>query len=104
MLFLYMFSENLAISNDRVSGHKVSKSFGLLLRNSPSECNKPFIRGLENPPRFFSERMVLSGIDVSEKAGKGSKTTNALDVRRIPTPLRTSKRFMWRYVRTGFEQ
>ncbi|GFX82616.1 uncharacterized protein TNCV_1192911 [Trichonephila clavipes] len=31
---------------------------------------------------------------VSEKAGKVSKMTNALDVRRLPTPLQTSKKFL----------
>ncbi|GFX27472.1 uncharacterized protein TNCV_4995281 [Trichonephila clavipes] len=35
------------------TGLKVSKSYDLLLRNYPSECNKLFIRGLENPPIFF---------------------------------------------------
>ncbi|GFX30500.1 hypothetical protein TNCV_3461511 [Trichonephila clavipes] len=43
----------------------------------------------------YRERKFLSGIDVSEKAGKVSKTTNALDVRRLPTPLKTSERFLW---------
>ncbi|GFT65056.1 hypothetical protein TNCV_2610891 [Trichonephila clavipes] len=33
------------------------------------------------------------GIDVSEKARKVSKTGNALDVHRLPAPLKTSKRF-----------
>ncbi|GFW53539.1 hypothetical protein TNCV_4814451 [Trichonephila clavipes] len=29
---------------------------------------------------LYREHKILSGFDVSEKAGKGSKTTNALDV------------------------
>ncbi|GFU71512.1 hypothetical protein TNCV_1819941 [Trichonephila clavipes] len=32
----------------------------------------------------YLESKLLSGIDISEKAGKGSKTTDALDVRRLP--------------------
>ncbi|GFW36973.1 hypothetical protein TNCV_5018711 [Trichonephila clavipes] len=44
-------------------------------------------------------RKLLSSIDVLEKAGKLSKTANALDVRRHPAPLRTSKRFLLRYSR-----
>ncbi|GFW19125.1 hypothetical protein TNCV_254521 [Trichonephila clavipes] len=37
----------------RVSGLKVSKSYGFLILNYPSECNKVFIRVLETPYRFF---------------------------------------------------
>ncbi|GFW60116.1 hypothetical protein TNCV_1389291 [Trichonephila clavipes] len=36
-----------------VPGLKVSRSYGLLLRNYPSECNKLLVHGLGNPPRFF---------------------------------------------------
>ncbi|GFX64898.1 uncharacterized protein TNCV_450361 [Trichonephila clavipes] len=43
---------------NRVSGLKVSKSYGSLLRNYPSECNKLFIRGLETPPRFFGSSPI----------------------------------------------
>ncbi|GFS49699.1 hypothetical protein TNCV_4344131 [Trichonephila clavipes] len=45
----------------------------------------------------YRERKLLSGIDVSEKAGKVSKTANALDVSRLPTPLKRLKRFLRRY-------
>ncbi|GFX35036.1 hypothetical protein TNCV_2329761 [Trichonephila clavipes] len=38
--------------------------------------------------------MLLSGIDVSEKAAKVSKTTNAMYVRRLPTPLKTFFSFL----------
>ncbi|GFY34033.1 hypothetical protein TNCV_997141 [Trichonephila clavipes] len=31
---------------------------------------------------YYCERKLLSGMDVSEKAGKVSRTTKALDVRR----------------------
>ncbi|GFS51327.1 hypothetical protein TNCV_3533701 [Trichonephila clavipes] len=42
------------------------------------------------------ERKLSSGIDASEKTGKVPKTTNALHIRRLPTPLKRSKRFLWR--------
>ncbi|GFY30000.1 hypothetical protein TNCV_4073131 [Trichonephila clavipes] len=51
----------------------------------------------------YLERKLLSGIDVSEKARKVSKSTNALGVRRLPVPLETSKRFL-RYIKIGFKQ
>ncbi|GFX66227.1 uncharacterized protein TNCV_342011 [Trichonephila clavipes] len=41
-----------------VSGLKVSKRYGLLLRNYPSECNMLFIRGLETHPRFFGSSPI----------------------------------------------
>ncbi|GFT63594.1 uncharacterized protein TNCV_870521 [Trichonephila clavipes] len=41
-----------------MSGLKVSKSYGLLLRNYPSECNKLFIRGMEIPPRIFESSPI----------------------------------------------
>ncbi|GFU91467.1 hypothetical protein TNCV_2542351 [Trichonephila clavipes] len=44
------------------------------------------------------EGKLLSGIDVSEKAGKVSKTMDTLDVRRLPTPQKTSKKFLRRYI------
>ncbi|GFU11945.1 uncharacterized protein TNCV_1484101 [Trichonephila clavipes] len=37
----------------KVSGLKVSKSNGSLIRNDSSEYNKLFIHGLENSPRYF---------------------------------------------------
>ncbi|GFX53127.1 uncharacterized protein TNCV_361221 [Trichonephila clavipes] len=43
------------------------------------------------------ERNLLSGIDALEKAGKVSKTSNAVDVRRFSTLLKTSKRFLRGY-------
>ncbi|GFU85746.1 hypothetical protein TNCV_3687941 [Trichonephila clavipes] len=52
----------------------------------------------------YRGRKFLSGIDVSEKAGKVSKTANTLDVRRLPVPLITSKMFLRRNERTGFKQ
>ncbi|GFX46810.1 hypothetical protein TNCV_4039561 [Trichonephila clavipes] len=51
----------------------------------------------------FGKRKLLRGIDVSEKAGKVSKMTNAMDVHKLPTPLETLKRFLRRYVRTGLK-
>ncbi|GFU36317.1 hypothetical protein TNCV_559531 [Trichonephila clavipes] len=42
----------------RVSGLKVSKSYGLLLRSYPSECKKLFIRELENTPRLFGHGTI----------------------------------------------
>ncbi|GFT53150.1 aa_trans domain-containing protein [Trichonephila clavipes] len=42
----------------RVSRLKVSKSYGLLLRNYAPECNKLFIHGLENSPRFFGSSPI----------------------------------------------
>ncbi|GFX18945.1 uncharacterized protein TNCV_322501 [Trichonephila clavipes] len=45
-------------TSDRLSGLKVFKSYGLLLRNHPAECNKLFIRGLETPPRFFGSNPI----------------------------------------------
>ncbi|GFW87838.1 hypothetical protein TNCV_1359421 [Trichonephila clavipes] len=55
---------------------------------------------------YYCERKLLGGIDVSEKAQKVSKTTNALDIHRFPPPppLKTSKTFLWRYARTDFKQ
>ncbi|GFW95511.1 hypothetical protein TNCV_1722121 [Trichonephila clavipes] len=41
----------------------------------------------------YHECKLLSGIDVSEKAGKVSKMTNALDVRRLSALLKTWKNF-----------
>ncbi|GFU42633.1 hypothetical protein TNCV_1545071 [Trichonephila clavipes] len=52
----------------------------------------------------YRKRKLLSGIDIAEKAGKVSKSTGALDIHRLPAPLKTSKRFLRRYVRTGFKQ
>ncbi|GFV76989.1 hypothetical protein TNCV_690591 [Trichonephila clavipes] len=52
----------------------------------------------------YHEHKLVRDIDVSEKAGKVSKTTNALDVHGLPAPLKTSKRFLRRYLRTGFKQ
>ncbi|GFU13788.1 hypothetical protein TNCV_939961 [Trichonephila clavipes] len=40
----------------------------------------------------YRERKLLDDIDVSEKAGKGLKTTEALDVRRFSAP---PKGFLW---------
>ncbi|GFY19331.1 hypothetical protein TNCV_4127181 [Trichonephila clavipes] len=40
----------------------------------------------------YRERKHLRGIDISERAGKMSKTTNPLDVRRLHAPLKTSKK------------
>ncbi|GFT05023.1 hypothetical protein TNCV_530801 [Trichonephila clavipes] len=37
----------------RITGLKVYKSNGLLLRNHPSECNELLIGGLETPSRIF---------------------------------------------------
>ncbi|GFX75127.1 hypothetical protein TNCV_3170541 [Trichonephila clavipes] len=39
----------------------------------------------------YSGHKLLSVIDIPDEAGKVSKT-NALNVRRLPTPLKTSKR------------
>ncbi|GFW52274.1 uncharacterized protein TNCV_2427211 [Trichonephila clavipes] len=47
------------------------------------------------------ERRLLSGIDISEKAGKGLKTANALDIRRLPVTLKTSKKFLLRSGSSG---
>ncbi|GFW36653.1 hypothetical protein TNCV_1956531 [Trichonephila clavipes] len=44
----------------------------------------------------YHERKILSHINVSEKAGGVKKFTNALDVRRLPAPLKTSKMFLQR--------
>ncbi|GFX77588.1 hypothetical protein TNCV_1751991 [Trichonephila clavipes] len=46
----------------------------------------------------YRKRKILSGIHVLEKAGKVSKTMNALDVFRLPAPLKTLKGFLQRYV------
>ncbi|GFY02952.1 hypothetical protein TNCV_979581 [Trichonephila clavipes] len=43
---------------------------------------------------YYRELKLLSGIDVSKKVGKVSKTTNSLDVRGLPVTLKTSKRFL----------
>ncbi|GFX22911.1 hypothetical protein TNCV_3911581 [Trichonephila clavipes] len=43
-----------------------------------------------------SKRKLLRGINASQKAGKVSKMTNALDVRRLPAQLKTSRRFLRR--------
>ncbi|GFV03531.1 hypothetical protein TNCV_5060721 [Trichonephila clavipes] len=48
--------------------------------------------------------MLLSGNDASGKAGKVSKSTNTMDVRRLPATLITLKRFLRWYVGTGFKQ
>ncbi|GFT88622.1 uncharacterized protein TNCV_905191 [Trichonephila clavipes] len=40
--------------------------------------------------------VVLPGIDVSGKVGKVSKTKDALDIRRLPAPLKRWKRFLWK--------
>ncbi|GFX96212.1 hypothetical protein TNCV_2291001 [Trichonephila clavipes] len=50
----------------------------------------------------YRERKLLSDIDVSEKAGKVSKTANALGVHRLLAPLKTSKWFLQWDVKTGF--
>ncbi|GFV69615.1 hypothetical protein TNCV_4507301 [Trichonephila clavipes] len=42
----------------------------------------------------YRERKLLSSIDVSEKAGKVLKTTDALDLHKLPAPLRTPKRII----------
>ncbi|GFT72602.1 hypothetical protein TNCV_974481 [Trichonephila clavipes] len=42
----------------------------------------------------YSERKLLSGIDVSEQALKVSKMTTALDIRILPAPLKTLKSFL----------
>ncbi|GFX02582.1 hypothetical protein TNCV_728361 [Trichonephila clavipes] len=47
----------------------------------------------------YRERKLLSGIDVSKKAGKVS-ITNALDVCRHLAPLKTSKNFLRRNLPT----
>ncbi|GFU71999.1 hypothetical protein TNCV_2999821 [Trichonephila clavipes] len=44
----------------------------------------------------YHESKLLSGIDVSEKEEKVSKTT--MDVCRLPAPLKTSKRFLRSYL------
>ncbi|GFX07424.1 hypothetical protein TNCV_5091391 [Trichonephila clavipes] len=41
---------------------------------------------------YYGERKLLSGIFVSEKMRKMSKTTNALNVHRLPAPFKTAKR------------
>ncbi|GFW95486.1 hypothetical protein TNCV_1721881 [Trichonephila clavipes] len=46
---------------------------------------------------LYHQLKLLSDINISKKVGKVSKKLDALDVRRIPTPLRTSKRFLRRY-------
>ncbi|GFT54739.1 hypothetical protein TNCV_5001151 [Trichonephila clavipes] len=46
----------------------------------------------------YHECKFLSGIDVSEKAGKVSKTMNALDDYRLPAPLKTLNSFLRWYV------
>ncbi|GFU82179.1 transposable element Tc1 transposase [Trichonephila clavipes] len=43
------------------------------------------------------KRKLLRGINASENAGEVSKTINALDIRKLPTMLKISKRFLWRY-------
>ncbi|GFV96356.1 hypothetical protein TNCV_2869341 [Trichonephila clavipes] len=53
---------------------------------------------------YYHERKILSCTDVSEKAGKVPKTTNALNVRRLPAPLKTLNSFLRRYVRACFKQ
>ncbi|GFX60907.1 hypothetical protein TNCV_1557621 [Trichonephila clavipes] len=47
----------------------------------------------------YHKRKILSGINVSERAGKVSNTTNALDVHRLPTPLKSLKNFLRWYGR-----
>ncbi|GFW26491.1 hypothetical protein TNCV_1164271 [Trichonephila clavipes] len=54
-----------------------------------------------NAGRYYHERKLLSDNDVSEKAGKVPKTTNALDFRRLPAPLKTSKKFLRRHQTTA---
>ncbi|PRD34748.1 UNVERIFIED_CONTAM: hypothetical protein NCL1_13680 [Trichonephila clavipes] len=43
---------------------------------------------------YYSKHTPVRGIDISGKAGKVSKMTNAMDVRRLPSSLKTSKRFL----------
>ncbi|GFX97173.1 hypothetical protein TNCV_556631 [Trichonephila clavipes] len=43
---------------------------------------------------YYQKRKLLSSINVSEKAGHVSKSKNALEVHRLPAPLKTSKRFL----------
>ncbi|GFT29027.1 hypothetical protein TNCV_3586781 [Trichonephila clavipes] len=45
----------------------------------------------------YRERKLLSDINLSEKVGKVSKMTKALDVCSLPAPLKTQKRFLQRY-------
>ncbi|GFW28935.1 hypothetical protein TNCV_202581 [Trichonephila clavipes] len=42
----------------------------------------------------YRESKILSDIDASEKAGKASKTMNALDVHRLSAPQKTLKSFL----------
>ncbi|GFY10220.1 hypothetical protein TNCV_2628991 [Trichonephila clavipes] len=53
---------------------------------------------------YYCERKILSGIDISEKAGKVSKTTNPLDVQRLPAPLKTLNSPLPRRCLTWFKQ
>ncbi|PRD26053.1 UNVERIFIED_CONTAM: hypothetical protein NCL1_39141 [Trichonephila clavipes] len=46
----------------------------------------------------------LSGIDVSEKEGKVSKMSKALDVRRLPIPMKILKMFLRGYLRADLKQ
>ncbi|GFY03593.1 hypothetical protein TNCV_3092191 [Trichonephila clavipes] len=46
--------------------------------------------------------LALSSRDLSEKAGKTSNATSSPDVCEPPAILKTSKWFMRRYVKTGF--
>lgn len=52
----------------------------------------------------YHKLKLLSGINVSEKAGKVPKMTDALGICRLPAPLKSSKRFLRRYIRTGSKQ
>ncbi|GFW45121.1 hypothetical protein TNCV_716231 [Trichonephila clavipes] len=47
----------------------------------------------------YHKRKLLRRFEVLGKAEKVSKTANALDIRRLPAPLKTSKRFLWQYVK-----
>ncbi|GFW52580.1 hypothetical protein TNCV_405081 [Trichonephila clavipes] len=49
--------------------------------------------------KHYRERKILSGINVSKKAGKVSKKTNALEVHRLLAPLKTLKSFLRRFSR-----
>ncbi|GFU51612.1 hypothetical protein TNCV_82421 [Trichonephila clavipes] len=62
----------------RVSGLKVSKSYVLLLPNSPSECNKLFIRGSDNPRDFLGPVRSAARVSINQQ----SQTINSTSLHR----------------------
>ncbi|GFY17549.1 uncharacterized protein TNCV_3519041 [Trichonephila clavipes] len=78
----------------RMSGRKVSKRYDLLLRNYPSECNKLFIRGFENPPRFFGSS-TIGRTCVHYLAIADSKLVTLTSLVKMWMPQQKEQRILW---------